>query len=145
MKRREFIVLSAIGTATGIVAPKDVLGGIAACPDSNKMAGGVYYTKDAPGRWSNKVKGHSPNIDIAKNDGTTSIKVVTNHEMAGYMHYITKHIVLDGDFKFLTEKLFDPMQNKLPVSEHKLGNYSGRIHVLSVCNTHDTWLNLVDV
>ena len=145
MKRRDFIVLGSAGTATSIIAPNDVLAGIAACPDSSKMAGGLYYTKDAPGRWSGKVKGHLPNIDIATSNGATSIKIVTSHEMAGYTHYITKHIVLDGRFKFLTEKQFDPMQDKLPASEHQLGNYSGRIHVLSVCNTHDTWLNLVDI
>ncbi|HFD12419.1 MAG TPA: hypothetical protein ENJ32_08125 [Crenotrichaceae bacterium] len=145
MKRREFITLSAVGSAAGIIAPKEVLGGIAACPNSNKMAGGVYYTKDAPGRWSKKVKGHLPNIETSKNAGDTLVNVVTNHEMAGYAHYINKHIVLDDNFKFITEKLFDPLQHKQPVSEHNLGNYSGRIHVLSVCNTHDTWLNLADV
>ena len=139
MNRRNFIQLSSIGAITGVIAPKDVL----ACTDN--MAGGLYYTKDAPGRWSKKVKGHLPNLEVSKKADQTSIRVVTLHEMKGYTHYITKHIVLDKHFKFITEKLFDPMQDEQPISEHALGNYSGRVHVLSVCNTHDTWLNLVDI
>ncbi|MEE9346339.1 MAG: hypothetical protein V3U88_12105 [Methylococcales bacterium] len=139
MDRRNFIRISSIGTATGIIAPTPVL----ACADT--MAGGVYYTKDAPGRWSKKVKGHWPNLEISRKDKQTDIRVVTLHEMLGYEHYIIKHMVLDKNFRFIAEQLFDPIKNKKPVSEFSLGDYSGRVHVLSVCNTHDSWLNLVDI
>jgi superoxide reductase len=54
-------------------------------------------------------------------------------------------MVLNDQFEFITENMFDPMKDKTPVSQFSLGNYSGRIHVLSVCNKHDTWLNVADV
>ena len=65
--------------------------------------------------------------------------------MEEYDHYIVKHIVLDKDFRFVDEKRFDPLQDKEPLSEFALGEYSGQIYVLSVCNQHDTWLNFAEV
>jgi superoxide reductase len=138
MQRRDFIRLSVAGSAVGIIAPKLALA------RSSSMAGGVYYTKEAPGRWSKKAAGHLPTIEVLKGSGK-KIKVVTPHEMKGYEHYITKHVVLDKDYGFIAEKIFDPSTDKAPISEFSLGDYSGRIHVLSVCNLHDTWLNFADV
>ncbi|MFT5219113.1 MAG: superoxide reductase [Gammaproteobacteria bacterium] len=135
MNRRSFIRLSALAAATGIIAPTTVLASRAS------MAGGIYYTKDAPGRWSKKVAGHLPNIEVS---GKT-IQIVTGHEMKGYEHYIIKHIVLNDEFEFIDEKMFDPMKDKAPISQFDLGGYSGRIHVLSVCNVHDSWLNIAEV
>lgn len=139
MYRRSFIRLSALGAATGIIAPTAVLA------STSGMAGGVYYTKDAPGRWSKKVAGHLPNISISKGSSGTTIEVVTSHSMSGYEHYIIKHIVLNDQFEFIAENMFDPLKDKAPVSQFSLGDYSGRIHVLSACNKHDTWLNIADV
>ncbi|MBL4712903.1 MAG: hypothetical protein JKX75_10500 [Gammaproteobacteria bacterium] len=139
MNRRNFIRLSALGATTGIIAPRAVLA------SASGMAGGVYYTKDAPGRWSKKVGGHLPNIEVSKSSAGVSIEVITSHEMLGFDHYIIKHQVLDNNFDFITERMFDPLKDKAPISEFSLGNYSGRIHVLSVCNKHDTWLNIIDV
>ncbi|MEE8496694.1 MAG: hypothetical protein V3S21_09480 [Xanthomonadales bacterium] len=139
MHRRSFVRLITISSAAGIIAPTAVLAG------SASMAGGLYYTKDAPGRWSKKVDGHLPNIEVSQGNGGISIKVVTLHGMTGYEHYIIKHVVLNQNFEFVEENMFDPMIDKAPVSEFFLGTYSGRIHVLSVCNKHDTWLNLADV
>lgn len=139
MDRRNFVRLAVVGSATGIIAPKAVLA------SADSMAGGIYYTKDAPGRWSKKVGGHLPNLDVSKGKQGTIIQVVTPHEMRGYEHYIVKHIVLNQDFEFIAEKMFNPAKNEAPSSEFSLGKYNGRIHVLSVCNLHDTWLNLVDV
>ncbi len=138
MHRRDFIRLSVAGSAVGIIAPKLALA------RSSSMAGGVYYTKEAPGRWSKKAAGHLPTIEVLKESGI-NIKIVTPHEMKGYEHYITKHIVLDKDYGFIAEKIFNPSTDKAPISDFSLGNYSGRIHVLSVCNLHDTWLNFADV
>ncbi|WP_299018112.1 hypothetical protein [uncultured Photobacterium sp.] len=78
MDRRDFIRFS----MAGIVAPKLALAGV---PDS-PFAGSVFYTKDAPGRWSKKVGGHLPNLEIDKSAGL--IQVVTGHEMQGFDHYI---------------------------------------------------------
>jgi superoxide reductase len=139
MNRRNFIRLSAVGAAAGIIAPEAVLA------STSSMAGGVYYTKDAPGRWSKKVGSHLPNISASKGESGTVIEVVTAHGFTGYEHYIIKHMVLNDQFEFITENMFDPMKDKTPVSQFSLGNYSGRIHVLSVCNKHDTWLNVADV
>ncbi|MBL4867919.1 MAG: hypothetical protein JKY67_16245 [Pseudomonadales bacterium] len=141
MERRGFIRLSALGAVTSIIVPKTVL----ASTPSMAMAGGLYYTKDAPGRWSKKVGGHLPNISVSKGTSGTQIEVVTSHGMSGYEHYITKHIVLNDKFEFINEKMFDPTKDKSPVSQFSLGEYSGRIHVLSVCNKHDTWLNVAEV
>ena len=135
MNRRGFICVSALGAAAGLMAPVSVL---ASTPS---MAGGVYYTKDAPGRWSKKVGGHLPIIEVT---GKT-IQVTTPHGMTGYEHYIVKHTVLNDKFEYMTEKMFDPLKDKAPISQFDLGDYSGRIHVLSVCNQHDTWMNIADV
>ena len=139
MDRRNFIRLAVAGSATGIIAPKMVLAG------TSDMAGGLYYTADAPGRWSKKVAGHLPNIDVSRSDAGISLHVVTSHGMTGYEHYIIKHIVLDSDFNFVAEKMFDPMKDKAPISDFDLGKYSGPVHVLSVCNKHDSWLNSAEV
>ena len=140
MDRRSFICLSTIGAATGIIAPKAVLAG-ANSSISSKQAGGLYYTKDTPGRWSKKIGGHLPNIEVQG----SKIQVMTRHSMSSYDHYIVKHMVLDKNFNFLTEEMFKPGKGIAPISEFKIGNYKGRIHVLSVCNKHDTWLNLAEV
>ena len=139
MDRRNFICISALGVSSTIIAPTAVL---ASAPS---MAGGLYYTKDAPGRWSKKVDGHLPHIAATKGESGTDIEVVTGHSMTGYEHYIVKHIVLNEKFEFIDEHMFDPLKDKQPISHFSLGNYSGRIHVLSVCNKHDTWLNIADI
>jgi len=54
-------------------------------------------------------------------------------------------MVLNDKFEFIDEKMFDPMKDKAPILTFTVNNYSGRIHVLSVCNIHDSWLNVVDV
>jgi len=135
MNRRGFIRVSALGATAGIIAPVSVLA------STSSMAGGVYYTKDAPGRWSKKVGGHLPLIEVTGK----SIQVTTPHGMSGFEHYIVKHTILNDKFEYMDEKMFDPSKDKAPVSQFELGGYSGRIHVLSVCNKHDTWMNLADV
>jgi len=141
MKRRDFINLAIAGSVAGITAPK-ALFAQTQCPT---MAGGLYYTKSASGRWAKKVGGHLPHLNITKDNQGALLQVATSHEMKGYEHYIIKHIILDQDFKFLDEKRFDPMQDKSPISHFKLGDYKGIVNVLSVCNKHDTWLNTIEI
>jgi len=143
MDRRNFIRLSTVGAAAGIIAPSAVLATSSA--SSDVMAGGLYYTKEAPGRWSKKVGGHLPNIAVSKGTSGTLVQVVTPHGMEGYKHYIVKHMIMNDKFEFIAEKMFDPMTDKSPISDFNLGDYSGRLHVLSVCNKHDSWLNFADV
>jgi len=132
MDRRALLKLSLLG-ATGAVLPK-----VASASKMASPAGGIYYTKSAPGRWAKKVGGHFPNVE---NMSAGKIKVVTGHAMDGYKHYIVKHIVLDKNNNFIAEHMFDPMKDKAAISTFDLGSYKGEIKVLSVCNKHDTWVN----
>jgi superoxide reductase len=141
MNRRNFIRFGFAATGAGVVAPRAVLASAAESP----MAGSVYFTEDAPGRWSNKVLSHLPNIEVETQQQTAKIRVLTRHTMEEFDHYIVKHILLDKDFAFVDEKMFHPLKDKEPLSEFDIGGYRGRIHVLSVCNQHDTWLNMAEV
>ena len=73
------------------------------------------------------------------------IKVVTSHPMDEYKHYIVKHMLLDQDFNFIAEMMFDPTKDKVAISTFDIGSYKGKLHVLSVCNKHDTWMNTTSV
>ena len=139
MERRNFIRLSVAGVGAGIIAPAIALAG------SSKSGADIYYTKDAPGRWAGKVATHLPTIEIEKTGGKVIIKIVTAHEMKGYEHYIVKHVLLDQNYKFLDEQLFDPTKDQAAISTFALHDYSGPIYALSMCNKHDLWLNGADV
>ncbi|HHJ39063.1 MAG: hypothetical protein AXA67_01415 [Methylothermaceae bacteria B42] len=134
MNRRIFLQFTAASSVTGLVLPN-------VAQAKPQLAGGLYYTREAPGRWKGKEGGHVPKIQISKDKGTVRVQVITAHEMNGCEHYIVKHIVLDGKYRFLDEHMFDPENDQEPVSLFSLGRYRGQIYVLSVCNKHDTWLN----
>ena len=101
------------------------------------LSGKIYYTKNRPGRWKNILDSHVPEISINKN----MLRVSTFHEMKGYEHYISKHIILDNKLNIISEKIFDPSKDA-PVSHHNIAGYYDKVYVLSVCNKHDTWLHL---
>jgi superoxide reductase len=141
MERRNFIRMSVAGVTAGIIAPS-----IAMAENSKPAVGAdVYYTKDAPGRWSGKVATHLPNIEIEKSGANVTVKIITPHEMKGYEHYIVKHVLLDKNYKFIDEKMFDPTKDQTATSTFTLQNYSGSIYALSMCNKHDLWLNGAEV
>ncbi len=104
-------------------------------------AGGLFYTKENAGRWAGKIATHLPTIEIEK----STVKVTTAHEMNGFEHYIVKHILLDKNYQFLDEHFFNPTTDKVAISTFNLPNYSGTLHVLSLCNKHDLWLNSVEL
>ncbi|MCG8428917.1 MAG: hypothetical protein MI754_16300 [Chromatiales bacterium] len=141
MDRRGFIRMSIAGAGVGIIAPQVALAG----SSTPSMAGGVFYTKDAPGRWSKKAAGHLPQIEVEKGQNGVAVRVTTGHEMLDYQHYIVKHILLDQNFGFIDEHLFDPMSEKAPISKFALKEYSGPLYALSVCNKHDTWMSVAEV
>ena len=141
MERRDFIRLSLTGVGAGIIAPQALAG----AEQQATISSDIYYTKTSPGRWSGKVATHLPTLEVTKEAGKTIVKVVTAHEMKGYEHYIVKHVLLDKDYKFLDEHLFNPLEDKVPLSTFTLENYSGDIHALSLCNKHDLWLNTANV
>ena len=142
MERRDFIRLSVVSVGAGIVAPTIVL---ANSDKQVKGASDIYYTKDDPGRWSGKVATHLPSIEIEKTGGKVTVKIVTAHEMKGYEHYIVKHVLLDQNYKFLDEHLFDPSKDQVAISTFTLNDYSGSVYALSMCNKHDLWLNGAEV
>jgi superoxide reductase len=141
MERRDFIRLSVASVGAGIVMPT------MAMADNGKQiaTGNIYYTKDTPGRWSEKVATHLPNIEIQKMGENVAVKIVTAHEMKDYEHYIVKHVLLDQNYKFIDEYLFNPAKDKAAISTFTLRDYSGPIYALSMCNKHDLWLNGAEV
>ncbi|MGZ0079536.1 desulfoferrodoxin family protein [Methylomonas sp. YC3] len=143
MERRDFIRLSAAGAAISAIAPS-----LAQAAETGKQPtppGDVFYTKDAQGRWAGKAATHLPVIEVVKADDKTTVKITTPHEMKGYEHYIVKHVLLDKDYKFLNERMFDPSKDPVAISEFSLAGYSGTVYALSLCNKHDLWLNSAEV
>ena len=104
------------------------------------LAGSFYYTKNKSGNKENEVQSHSPLLEINEN----TLIVSTPHEMKGYDHYIIKHIVLDNRFNIISEKVFDPSK-EIPVSKHNIIGYEDKLYVLSVCNNHDTWVDIIKI
>ncbi len=141
MERRDFIRWGVAGLgATGITSVPALAKNVKPAPVSD-----IYYTKDSPGRWKDKVAGHLPSIGIEKTNSKITIKIVTSHEMKGCEHYIVKHVLLDSNYKFLDEHLFNPEKDKTAVSTFTLDNYNGTLYALSMCNKHDLWLNSATV
>ena len=142
MDRRSFIRIGMAGVATGIIAPKIVLAGAMGEKISQSgMAGGLFYTKESPGRWAKKAGSHSPIIEKVD----SGVKVVTGHPMQQGKHWIVKHVLLDSDFKFIAENIFDPAKDKAAISSFKLDGHSGAVYALSLCNLHDSWLSVLEV
>ncbi len=139
MDRRNFVRLGVAGGVAALFAPAVATAGKSSSALSSKMAGGIYYTEANPGRWGKKISGHLPMIE----KGSGKIQVVTGHEMNPHAHYITKHMLLDSDFKFLTEVMFDPTKDKAPKSEFDTSKYNGTLYVVSHCNKHDAWINSI--
>ena len=116
MNRRNFIKFSSslsLITITGLYLPKAVFA------DSDiiniSLAGKIFYTKNNPGRWANKVNGHLPTF-IKDNN---SIEITTGHEMNGYDHYIIKHMLFDENFNIINEIMFNPEKDS-PISNHDI-------------------------
>ncbi len=142
MERRNFIRLSLASAGGSLIIPKLAL---AAGNESVSASRDIYYTKEAPGRWAGKVATHLPTIDFTKVGDITNVKIITPHEIKGYEHYIVKHVLLDKNYKFIDEHLFDPTRDNAAISTFTLTNYSGTVYALSLCNKHDLWLNSSEV
>ncbi len=142
MDRRDFMRIGLAGGVAGAVLPQSLV----AAEQSPNMAGGVYYTKENPGHWAKKVGSHLPNLELVKGaDGAVTVKVSTKHGQNGYKHYIVKHQLLDGNYRFIAETMFDPDKDDAD-SEYKLpAGYKGMVYATSMCNKHDVWLNGVEV
>jgi superoxide reductase len=142
MQRRNFIRMSMASAGVGMIAP---VMSLAANKKPVTPGADIYYTNEAPGRWAGKVATHLPTIEIGKADAEISIKVITAHEMIAYEHYIVKHVLLDQDYKFINEHLFDPAKENKAISNFTLSKYSGTLYALSMCNKHDLWINSIEI
>lgn len=91
------------------------------------------------------VATHLPNIEIEKAGGKVTVNIATAHEKKGYEHYIVKHVLLDQNYKFIDEHMFDSTRDKAAISTFMLQEYGGPIYMLSMCNKHDLWLNAAEV
>ncbi len=137
MHRRLFLKgLVSIGIASSMAAPKIAMAGGMLDPMTSKLAGSLFYTMEAPGRWAGKESGHVPMIERSGN----MIEVTTGHEMDGYTHYIVKHILLDEHLEFVAETMFDP-ETDAPISTYDISGMNNALYMVSLCNKHDAWLN----
>lgn len=142
MNKREFIRIGVAGVAGALFVPKDLMAGMVEPVLETRLAGGVYHTADAVGRWNQTLADHHlPDFD--KSDG--KLHVATHHPMPGYEHYIVKHQLLDADFKFITEHLYDPTRDKSPETSFDVSGHSGLVYAVTMCNVHDVWVNATEV
>jgi superoxide reductase len=130
-----------LGTTAAVIAPRIVLANPSPVnPFKSPLAGSLFYTADSPGRWAGKEGGHVPTIGRSGN----TIEVTTGHEMDGFNHYIIKHTILDENFAFLRETMFNPEKDS-PVSQHDVSGLQNVVYALSLCNKHDAWLNALEL
>lgn len=145
MDKRSFIRFSLAGGAAGLVAPSSVLAaGMDKVLDS-QLAGGLYYTAHAFGRWNQGLADHHlPQLEKEMSGGATRLQAVTHHPMDPYGHYIIKHQLHDADLRFMQERRYDPTKDK-PQTVFDLGSYRGVVYVMTMCNIHDVWMNMIEV
>lgn len=146
MDKRSFIRFGLAGSAAGIIVPKMVFAAAMDTGLESKYAGGIYYTKEEFGRWNKGLAdAHLPDLDKQISGRASQLQVATNHPMDEYKHYIIKHQLLNSDFDFMEEHLYDPTKDKKPVSTFDLGSYRGPVYVMTMCNVHDVWMNVIEV
>lgn len=142
MDKREFIRISLAGTAGALFLPKTLMAGMVEPALKTKLAGGVYHTQDAFGRWNKGLADH--HLPEFEKQGS-NLKVTTHHPMSGYEHYIVKHQLLDADFNFITERPYNPKKDDTPEASFDVSGHKGIVYVLTMCNVHDVWVNATEV
>jgi len=140
MNKRDFVRIGIAGTAGAMFVPMDLMAGMVEPALKTKLAGGLYYTETAFGRWNQGLADHHlPKFDKQG----SSLHVATNHPMNAYEHWIIKHQLLDSNFNFITENSYNPKSDK-PESTFDISGHSGVIYVLTMCNVHDLWVNATE-
>ena len=146
MDKRSFIRLGLLGSAAGIILPKTVFAAAMDTGLKSKLAGGVFYTEEAFGRWNKGVAAHHlPSLEKQISGGTAHLQVATSHPMDGYTHYIVKHELLNSDFHYMQEHRYNPTRDKKPATMFEVGPYRGIVYVMTICNVHDVWVNMIEV
>jgi superoxide reductase len=142
MDKRQFIRVSIAGATGALFVPRVLMAGMVEPALKTKLAGGVYHTDEAFGRWNKGVAEHHL-ADFAKHG--QELHVESHHPMPGYEHYIVKHQLLDSNFKFITENRYDPSKDKKPETTFDVKGKKGLIYVITMCNVHDVWVNATEI
>lgn len=146
MDKRSFIRFGLAGSAAGIIVPQMVFAAAMDTGLESKFAGGIYYTSEKFGRWNKALADHHlPALEKKMSGSAAQLHVATNHPMNEYNHYIVKHLLLNSDFHFMQEHPYNPMKVKKPVSTFDIGSYRGPVYVMTMCNVHDVWMNMIEV
>lgn len=146
MDKRSFIRFGLAGSAAGIIVPNMVFAAAMDMGLESKYAGGIYYTSQKFGRWNKALADHHlPALEKQMSGGAAKLHVATNHPMNEYNHYIIKHQLLNSGFNFIQEHPYHPLKDKKPVSTFDLGSYRGIVYVMTMCNVHDVWMNMIEV
>lgn len=134
--RRTFLkssLAAAAGLAVGHVSPVSA--------DSVSFPNGIVYTKNNPGKWSQKVNGHAPVVNVEGN----KVTVTTTHVMTDE-HYIVRHTIVSENGDVLGEKTFSPSDAEAK-SVFELSDVSSKyvwdtttLYATSFCNKHDLWV-----
>ena len=134
--RRAFLKSSlavAAGMAVGHVSP--------VLADSVSFPKGIIYTKQNPGKWSEKIGGHLPNVKVEGN----KVTVTTTHVMTNE-HYIVRHTIVSRNGEVLGEKTFSPSDTEaksvfeLNLTRSKYVWDTATLYATSFCNKHDLWV-----
>jgi superoxide reductase len=142
MDKRQFIRVSMAGAAGALFVPGQLYAGLVEPALKTRLAGGVYHTAEALGRWNQGVANHHLPRLARQGD---RLQVTTPHPMIPYEHYIIKHQLLDANFGYLAERLYNPETDSKPETTFDIGGQQGVIYVLTVCNIHDMWINATEV
>lgn len=128
--RREFLEGSLL-TASAMV-----FGAFTAASASLQPFSGIIYTKSNPGKWSEKVGSHAPQISI---DGSKAT-ITTPHPMSEE-HYIVRHTLVLEDGTVVGAKTFYAPKDTKAVSTFELpAGYKSKFYATSFCNLHDLWV-----
>ena len=146
MDKRSFLRLTLAGSGLGIFVPRIVHAALMESPLKSALAGGLFFTEDALGRWNKGTAAHHiPKIDKQTTGGKLKLQVAVDHPMDGLDHFIVKLELLNKDLKFMQEHLFKPTVDKKPEFVFDVPDYHGTLYALSMCNKHDVWLNAIEV
>jgi superoxide reductase len=109
--------------------------------DSVSFPDGIVYTKNNPGKWSQKVNGHVPIVNVEGN----KVTVTTTHVMTDE-HYIVRHTIVSENGNVLGEKTFSPSDAEAK-SVFELSDVRSEyvwdtttLYATSFCNKHDLWV-----
>lgn len=142
MDKRTFLRISIAGAAGALFVPRELMADMVEPALKTRLAGGIYHTDVAFGRWNKTVAGL--HLATFRKEGT-QLHVASDHPMIAYKHYIIKHEIFNSDFRFIAEHRYDPTKDKKPEATFDTAGHTGLIYVLTMCNVHDVWVDATEV